>query len=96
MRSPCRVRFSTFAPSRGWDATRSYNLSDGRYGLVEIKLGGKRAIEKGASALLKIAGKTDTGHMNPPSFFMGLSGTNPHSFKGEDGVYVVPIGALKD
>lgn len=40
--------------------------------------------------------KIDTGKMNNPSFLMVITGTGKYAFKREDGVYVVPIGCLKN
>lgn len=34
--------------------------------------------------------------MNGPSFMMVLTGTGNYAYRRKDGVYVVPIGCLKD
>lgn len=47
-------------------------LRNGSYGLIEIKLGGDRLIEEGASNLKILAGKLDTDKMKQPSFLMVL------------------------
>ena len=85
-----------FRTQAGLECDAVIQLSDGRYGLAEIRLGGEQAVEKGASTLLKIASKIDTNHLNPPSFLLVLTGTHPYGFRREDGVYVVPIGVLRD
>ena len=72
------------------------HLRDGRYGLVEVKLGGEDKIRDGAGALKELAGKIDTGKMKAPSFMMVLTGVGLYAYRREDGVYVVPIGCLKD
>lgn len=71
------------------------HLRNGRYGLVEIKLGGEDLIEDGATALKELAGKIDTTKMQKPSFMMVLVGVGRYAYRREDGVYVVPIGCLK-
>ncbi len=69
---------------------------NGRYGLIEIKLGASEAVEYGASTLKKVAGKLDTTKMKEPSFLMVLTGVGRYAYKREDGVLVVPIGCLKN
>lgn len=69
-------------------------LRDGRYGLVEIKLGGSELIEEGARSVKKVADAIDTDKMSPPSFLMVLTGTGGFSYTREDKVHVVPIRAL--
>ena len=69
---------------------------NGTYGLIEVKLGGLDAIEHGASTLLTLANKIDTDKMKAPSFLMVLTGVGQYAYRREDGVYVVPIGCLKD
>ena len=66
------------------------------YGLVEIKLGGDDLIDEGAETLLKLSGKIDTKRMKAPSFMMVLVGVGKYAYRREDGVYVVPVGCLKD
>lgn len=70
------------------------HLRDGRYGLIEIKLGGSE-IEPAAKNLLKIVDILDTTRMKEPSFLMVLTGTQ-YAYQREDGVYVVPVGCLRD
>lgn len=46
---------------------------------------------------LKIwAAKTDTDKMKAPSFLMVLAATGKFAYRRADGVYVVPVGCLKD
>lgn len=71
-------------------------LRNGEYGLIEIKLGGDHLIEEGAKNLKKLQDKIDTDKMSNPSFLMVLTATGKYAYRREDGVYVVPIGCLKD
>ena len=71
-------------------------LRDGTYGLVEIKLGGDRLIEEGVQSLIALKDKIDTAKMKEPSFLMVLTGIGDFAFRRKDGVYIVPIGCLKD
>lgn len=73
------------------------HLENGSYGLIEIKLGGEKMINKGAENLCDLAEKIDTTKMKQPSFLMVLTGVGEYAYKRpEDGVLVVPIGSLKD
>ena len=80
----------------GLECDAVIHLRDGRYGLVEIKLGGDANIENAAINLRTLSEKIDTEKMKQPSFLMVLTGTSPYAYRRADGVYVVPIGCLKD
>lgn len=80
----------------GLECDAVIHLRNGAYGLVEIKLGGDNAIEYGAQTLKKLRDKIDTEKMKAPSFLMVLNGTGKYAYQREDGVYVVPIGCLRD
>lgn len=72
------------------------HLRNGSYGLIEIKLGGESLIEEGVTTLKKLNGKLDTSKMKKPSFLMILTGIGNYAYRRPDGIYVVPIGCLKD
>ena len=72
------------------------HLRNGSYGLIEIKLGGDRLILEGVNNLIKMKNKIDTDKMKNPSFLMVLTATGGYAYQREDGVYVVPIGCLKN
>lgn len=80
----------------GLECDAVIHLRNGRYGLVEVKLGGDRLINEGASNLLALVDKINTDKMKEPSFLMVLTGTGNFAYRRKDGVYVVPIGCLKD
>lgn len=69
-------------------------LNDGRWALIEIKLGMKGA-EEGAAHLIELKNKINTTKMKEPSFLMVLTGSE-FAYRREDGVFVVPIGCLRD
>ncbi len=69
---------------------------NGKYGLVEIKLGGDSLIEKGAESLFKLSQNIDCEKMNTPSFLMVLTAVGSRAYRRPDGVLVVPIGSLKN
>ena len=70
-------------------------LRNGAYGLIEIKLGGDKAIEEGKYTLNKLAENIDYNLMKKPSFKMVITGTGKYAYKDGD-TFIVPIGCLKD
>lgn len=80
----------------GQECDAVIHLRNGKYGLIEIKLGGDKLIEEGAKSLKSMAAKIDTDKMNVPSFLMVLTGTGDYAYRRQDGVYVIPIGCLKN
>lgn len=78
----------------GLEADAVIALNDGRWAAVEVKLGSKE-IDEAAGHLLKLKDKVNTEKMREPSFLMILTGTEI-AYRREDGVYVVPLGCLKD
>ena len=72
------------------------HLRNGHYGLVEIKFGGDKLIEEGASTLKALASKIDLQKMREPSFLMVLTAVGRYAYQRDDGVLVVPIGCLKN
>lgn len=84
-----------FRDKNGLECDAVTHLRDGRYGLVEIKLGGQRLIDEGAKTLHALSGKIDLGKMMPPSFMMVLTGTGAYAYRRKDGIWVVPVGCLK-
>jgi predicted AAA+ superfamily ATPase len=68
-------------------------LSDGRWGAVEVKLGAG-FIDEAAENLIKLKGNINPDRMQEPSFLMILTGTQ-YAFQMKNGVWVVPLGCLK-
>lgn len=84
-----------YRDKNGLECDAVIHLRNGRYGLIEVKLGGDTLIESGAASLKKLASKIDTDKMKAPSFMMVLTGIGEYAYTREDGVMVVPIGSLK-
>lgn len=80
----------------GLECDAVVHLKNGRYGLIEIKLGGDKLIEEGAKNLLKLKDRIDCEKMNEPAFLMVLCGIAPFAYRRSDGVMVVPIGCLRN
>ena len=85
-----------YRDKEGQECDAVVHLRNGKYGLIEIKLGGDRLIEEGAKSLKSMESKLDTEKMNAPSFLMVLTGTGDYAYRRHDGVFVVPIGCLKN
>ena len=78
----------------GLEADAVICLNDGRWAAVEVKLGSKE-IEEAAQHLLKLKAQVNTEKMKEPSFLMILTGSEI-AYRRADGVFIVPIGCLKD
>lgn len=85
-----------YRDKNGLECDAVVHLRNGSYGLVEIKLGGDKLVAEGAASLLKLASKIDTTKMKAPSFMMVLTGVGEYAYQRTDGVFVVPVGCLKD
>ena len=71
-------------------------LRNGKYGLIEVKLGGEKLISEGIKSLNKLEEKLDTTKMKAPAFKMVITGVGKFAYKNKDGILIVPIGSLKD
>ena len=80
----------------GLECDAVIHCRNGKYGLIEVKLGGDRNIEKGAESLKELAECIDSDKMNAPSFLMVLTAVGNMAYRRSDGVLVVPVGALKN
>lgn len=85
-----------YRDKNGLECDAVIHLRNGKFGLVEIKLGGEKLIDEGADNLCKLENKIDTGRMKAPTFKMVLVGVGRYAYRRDDGVLVVPIGCLKD
>ena len=85
-----------YRDKNGLECDAVVHLRNGHYGLIEIKLGGNRLIEEGASSLLKLADKIDITKMPAPSFLMILTASGNFAYTRKDGVLVVPIDMLRN
>lgn len=85
-----------FRDKSGLECDTVIHLRNGNYGLVEIKLGGSKLIEEGAHNLKALHDKIDTTKMNNPSFMAIIVGVGEYAYRREDGIYIIPIGCLKN
>ena len=70
-------------------------FADGSWALVEVKLGCKEYIEDAAKKLIDISNDIDVDKTGNCAFLMVVT-KGQLAYRREDGVYVVPIGCLKN
>ncbi len=72
------------------------HLRDGRYALLEVKLGGERLIDEGVRTLKDVLRRIDTDKMGKPAFMAIITGTERYAYRRDDGIIILPLGALKN
>ena len=72
------------------------HLRNGRYALIEVKLGGESLIEEGGKTLKGVLRRIDTSKMGEPAFMAVVTGTDRYAYKRDDGIMIIPIGTLKN
>ena len=85
-----------FRNAAGLECDAVLHRRNGRYGLIEIKLGGQELVEKGAATLKRLSNQINVDKMPAPSFMMVLTAIGDYCYRRpQDGVVVVPIGCLR-
>lgn len=94
-------RLSYYHDRYGLEADAVLHLDDGRYALIECKLG-SREIETGAEHLIKLKNLVEERNkqekqttLRLPDLLIVLTG-GEFAYTREDGVKVIPLGCLKD
>lgn len=85
-----------YRDSSGLECDTVLHRRNGSYALLEVKLGGEDKINEGAASMIELANKIDTDKMPAPSFMAVIIGVGKYAYRRKDGVYVLPIGCLKD
>lgn len=85
-----------YRDSSGLECDTVLHRHNGSYALLEVKIGGEDRINEGAANLLTLANNIDTNKMPAPSFMAVVVGIGKYAYKRKDGVYVIPIGCLKN
>ena len=84
-----------YRDNAGLECDAVVHLEDGRWGGIEIKLGGDDLINDGASSLKKLRDKIiEKSDEKAPSFLLVLTAVGG-AYQREDGVFVAPINLLK-
>ena len=85
-----------YRDSNGLECDTVLHRRNGSYALLEVKLGGEDKINEGAASMIELANNIDMDKMPAPSFMAVIIGVGKYAYRRKDGVYVLPIGCLKD
>jgi hypothetical protein len=85
-----------YRDNTGLECDAVVHLADGRWGAIEIKLGGDALIEAGAASLKRLKAKLEEkSNEVAPSFLMVLTSVGG-AYQREDGVFVAPLNFLRE
>lgn len=84
---------SHYREAKGIEADVVLELRDGRWAALEVKLGPSK-VDEGAASLIKMASHIDTSRHGEPAFLAVVTGWGFSYRRQDDGVQVIPIGAL--
>lgn len=85
-----------YRDSNGLECDTVLHRRNGSYALLEVKLGGEEHINAASASMIELAGKIDTDKMPAPAFMAVIIGIGKYAYQRQDGVFVIPIGCLKD
>lgn len=71
------------------------HLKNGKWGAIEIKLGGEKLINDGVESLKKLYNKIDYSKFKTPEFLAVITATGP-CYKTKDGIFIIPLTMLKN
>ncbi|WP_294115681.1 DUF4143 domain-containing protein [uncultured Fibrobacter sp.] len=80
-----------YRDSRGLECDAVVHTPKGKWGAIEIKLGGDKLIEEGAANLNKLKDDVDDPNM---AFMAIITATGP-AYRRVDGIYVTPLNCLR-
>ena len=83
-----------YRDSKGLEFDAVVHLQDGRYALVEVKLGGENLIRDGISTLSSLRNKIKADKLPEPSFAMIITACG-NAYTTDTGIHIVPINLLK-
>ncbi len=84
-----------YRDNAGLECDAVLHLEDGRWGAIEIKLGGDERVKEGIKSLRTFRNKIiEKSEEKAPDFLMVLTAVGG-AYQTEDGVYIVPINLLK-
>lgn len=88
-------RLYHYHDKNGLECDAVMRLENGKFGLIEVKTGGKTLLAKGTKTLKDLAAKLDTTKMPKPSFLMILTADGDFAYRNDEGVLICPIGCLR-
>ncbi|MDR0523103.1 MAG: DUF4143 domain-containing protein [Candidatus Methanoplasma sp.] len=78
----------------GLEADAIVHLRNGKWGAFEVKLG-QHSTDAAAESLKRLRDKVDPDREHPPSFLAVITGAE-HAYRRSDGVFVIPLGCLRE
>ena len=88
-----RAALSHYRDSQGLEVDLVITQPDGRWAAVEVKLGGRDAVDKAAASLARLRTRVDSASQGAPSRLIVVTATG-YAFERPDGVCVIPITSL--
>lgn len=88
-----RATLSHYRDSQGLEVDLVTTQPGGRWAAVEVKLGGRDAVDKAAQSLIRLRTRVDRTSQGSPSRLIVVTATG-YAFERPDGVCVVPITSL--
>lgn len=85
-----------YRDSNGLECDTVLHRRNGNYAFLEIKLGGEEHINDAAANMIELSNNIDTDKMPRPSFMAVVVGVGKYAYQRKDGVYVIPIGCLRE
>lgn len=82
-----------YRDNSGLEVDAVVQARDGRWAAFEIKLGGQRLVDEGAANLLRFARQIDMRKTGPQAC-LAVIVANGYGYVRDDGVAVIPVGAL--
>lgn len=90
---PLRATLSHYRDNTGLEADAIIRRRNGHWIAVEVKLGGRAAIDAAAASLLKLSDRIDPAAVGEPKRLVVLTATG-YAYERTDGVAVVPVTSL--
>lgn len=84
-----------YRDSSGQEVDAIFEMSNGKYGAIEIKIASERNIKLGIDSLISFENKMIRNKLKTPDFKMILT-SHGSCYKTKEGIYVVPINYLKN
>ncbi len=84
-----------YRDANGLECDAVLHLKNGKYALIEIKLGGENLIAEGESTLNSLKNKIAESKQTMPAFCMIITAVG-NAYTLDSGIHVVPINVIKD
>lgn len=85
-----------YRDNTGLECDAIIHLPNGKWGVIEIKLGGDTLINEAVKALKNLKKKiVEKSSEKAPAFMMVITAFGPAYRRKEAGIYIVPINCLK-